>query len=99
MHCSNQSFFHAGVLVGFGESDYREIEGMLGRDIIVQKREANIADVVLTLTPFLFSELPGEDTNEVDPAECKYSRLYICCLLYTSPSPRDATLSRMPSSA
>ena len=24
---------------------------------------------------------------------------HICCLLYTSPSPRDATLSRMPSSA
>ena len=25
--------------------------------------------------------------------------LYMACLLYTSPSPRDATLSRMPSSA
>ena len=25
--------------------------------------------------------------------------LFRCCLLYTSPSPRDATLSRMPSSA
>ena len=25
--------------------------------------------------------------------------LYVTCLLYTSPSPRDATLSRMPSSA
>ena len=25
--------------------------------------------------------------------------LFITCLLYTSPSPRDATLSRMPSSA
>ena len=25
--------------------------------------------------------------------------LYYACLLYTSPSPRDATLSRMPSSA
>ena len=24
---------------------------------------------------------------------------YMTCLLYTSPSPRDATLSRMPSSA
>ena len=24
---------------------------------------------------------------------------YVICLLYTSPSPRDATLSRMPSSA
>ena len=26
-------------------------------------------------------------------------RMYMTCLLYTSPSPRDATLSRMPSSA
>ena len=28
-----------------------------------------------------------------------YSKLDTDCLLYTSPSPRDATLSRMPSSA
>ncbi len=27
------------------------------------------------------------------------TRLYTTCFLYTSPSPRDATLSRMPSSA
>ena len=27
------------------------------------------------------------------------SRMSVSCLLYTSPSPRDATLSRMPSSA
>ena len=27
------------------------------------------------------------------------TQLYLDCLLYTSPSPRDATLSRMPSSA
>ena len=29
----------------------------------------------------------------------KTFKLYNICLLYTSPSPRDATLSRMPSSA
>ena len=29
----------------------------------------------------------------------KTSALYVCCLLYTSPSPRDGLLSRMPSSA
>ena len=29
----------------------------------------------------------------------KYFEHYKTCLLYTSPSPRDATLSRMPSSA
>ena len=28
-----------------------------------------------------------------------WAAMYISCLLYTSPSPRDATLSRMPSSA
>ena len=36
-------------------------------------------------------------------AKAIFGRLYLAedldCLLYTSPSPRDATLSRMPSSA
>ena len=32
-------------------------------------------------------------------AERLYPMLHQLCLLYTSPSPRDATLSRMPSSA
>ena len=33
------------------------------------------------------------------PAAAAADVVVICCLLYTSPSPRDATLSRMPSSA
>ena len=33
------------------------------------------------------------------PRFCYHERLSVACLLYTSPSPRDATLSRMPSSA
>ena len=36
------------------------------------------------------------DENENDES---FLHLDIACLLYTSPSPRDATLSRMPSSA
>ena len=28
-----------------------------------------------------------------------FDQVYYCCLLYTSPSPRDGLLSRMPSSA
>ena len=39
------------------------------------------------------SPLAGKDVDYRD-VECP-----VCCLLYTSPSPRDATLSRMPSSA
>ena len=34
-----------------------------------------------------------------DTVEIKFRRGSFFCLLYTSPSPRDATLSRMPSSA
>ena len=33
------------------------------------------------------------------PADVVHLPFYEACLLYTSPSPRDATLSRMPSSA
>ena len=33
------------------------------------------------------------------PKESAEAYSEVCCLLYTSPSPRDATLSRMPSSA
>ena len=49
--------------------------------------------LVLCLSIYLFiylfiTSLPGHRSFQ-----------YINCLLYTSPSPRDATLSRMPSSA
>ena len=40
-------------------------------------------------------EAPVEESTEEAPAEEQPKD----CLLYTSPSPRDATLSRMPSSA
>ena len=55
---------------------------------------------------------PGEDvtlttslaTVNINDNDGQYNHLnlyimYYRCLLYTSPSPRDATLSRMPSSA
>ena len=43
--------------------------------------------------PFnIFDDEPGENTEEL-------IALYKDCLLYTSPSPRDRSLSRMPSSA
>ena len=38
-------------------------------------------------------------TKRIADGTVERSKLYIACLLYTSPSPRDATLSRMPSSA
>ena len=43
-----------------------------------------------------------EKINQISLREselCGETELFQNCLLYTSPSPRDATLSRMPSSA
>ena len=37
--------------------------------------------------------------NSTDVSLADVTNNYLTCLLYTSPSPRDATLSRMPSSA
>ena len=39
------------------------------------------------------------DRLEPEPGEMGLIECLICCLLYTSPSPRDGLLSRMPSSA
>ena len=51
---------------------------------------------VISLMGSQLQELEVAQTYSV--AASKYNRLQDC-LLYTSPSPRDATLSRMPSSA
>ena len=40
-----------------------------------------------------------DNFNEVEKLDYDEFKEFMSCLLYTSPSPRDATLSRMPSSA
>ena len=56
------------------------------KDILMQKSAANIDAV----RPQVAASMFGATGAEVEAD---------ACLLYTSPSPRDATLSRMPSSA
>ena len=58
------------------------------------------------ISPWLTSTLQERNNGQALPAEIvdaiaevRMTALANICLLYTSPSPRDATLSRMPSSA
>ena len=54
------------------------------------------------LSPAIGAELIGADLREVDETlfeEVRQALLIYNCLLYTSPSPRDLSTSRMPSSA
>ena len=53
---------------------------------------SNISDIV--------SKLDEDKANDlIDDANNKMTAYINTCLLYTSPSPRDQVLSRMPSSA
>ena len=52
----------------------------------------NVGKKVLAIGDNLNTDIKGANL-------LNYHSLLVCCLLYTSPSPRDATLSRMPSSA
>ena len=58
------------------------------------------ADGVTPGTAITFQYDPEDDNKELMKFWDKYPMVYIYgCLLYTSPSPRDRTRSRMPSSA
>ena len=52
----------------------------------------------ITLKPYLVSDEAFKDID-VPSLLTELSAMAISCLLYTSPSPRDRTRSRMPSSA
>ena len=62
-------------------------------------KENNKKEIVLTtLSGKLKSNIVGDKmvSTEIGVAKTKWDEI---CLLYTSPSPRDRTRSRMPSSA
>ena len=54
---------------------------------------------VLMFCFFRYQSLPGLYLAEVSGPSIINNENYMTCLLYTSPSPRDRTRSRMPSSA
>ena len=76
-------------MVGADDHDILEAkkDGVLLRDI----DETLEVDAFLVLRPKLSATLVSQALDR--------ARTHKGCLLYTSPSPRDATLSRMPSSA
>ena len=80
------------TLHDFGTRSTSEIE----KDLLKFSKERKM-ELIL---PCLYSELEGEALPKIvsEISKTKYLN-HIICLLYTSPSPRDGLLSRMPSSA
>ena len=66
------------------------------------RHESDIAEIITVLAPDLrtaFLELVGDALDPEVFAELDDAVRDDVCLLYTSPSPRDLSTSRMPSSA
>ena len=60
----------------------------------IELREKGIEDEIL-----IFSRMQPEFLEKADSMSLTLNVCAMTCLLYTSPSPRDRTRSRMPSSA
>ena len=61
-----------------------------------QQADAKLKLLELQQSGELASMTAQTDINKI---EAQSTSLFVSCLLYTSPSPRDGLLSRMPSSA
>ena len=93
------------LIICGGISAYKSLEVIRG----LKKRDVSIKTILTKsgknfVTPLSISSLSQEKVYEdifsaENEAEMDHISLSRCCLLYTSPSPRDRFLSRMPSSA
>ena len=73
------------------------------RRLIYQASYTGMKETDLLLGHFAKMHLPHLNESDLTDfenlLEAGDPAIYACCLLYTSPSPRDRTRSRMPSSA
>ena len=69
-----------------------QMVGTIDSEILVKRNDSFTLDEIKSLNPSNIIISPG-------PGKPKDAGLCKDCLLYTSPSPRDAHESRMPSSA
>ena len=81
------------------EHEWVKLDGDIATIGITKHATEMLGDIVFVELPEKGSSLEKDSTAGVVESTKAASDVYIPCLLYTSPSPRDATLSRMPSSA
>ena len=79
-----------GPIEGLVDRDGRTLYGQADDFVNVEPEDENIVSTTPAADGYILKDFPDEILNT------SYTRN---CLLYTSPSPRDGLLSRMPSSA
>ena len=77
-------------------NDFMVVDNREGKINFVESQLKSLAD---RRTGIGFDQVLVVESPSSSDVEFNYRIFNADCLLYTSPSPRDATLSRMPSSA
>ena len=81
---------------------YQEVcSGMTGHnEVVLVAYETDVLSLIDVLRVFWENHDPTQGMRQGNDVGTQYrSGIYVACLLYTSPSPRDQRGSRMPSSA
>ena len=81
------------------EHEWIKLEGDTATIGITKHATEMLGDIVFTELPEKGSNVEKDGTAGVVESTKAASDVYTPCLLYTSPSPRDLSTSRMPSSA
>ena len=96
-------FVTGGVVSGLGKGITSASLGNLlksrGLSVINQKLDPYINVDPDTMNPFQHGEVFVTEDGATTDLDLGHYERFTGCLLYTSPSPRDPSISRMPSSA
>ena len=95
---TGQPIYNAIVWQDKRTADYCKSLSSKGFDSYVKKKTGLPMDPYFSGTKVRWI-LEHAGLTKEKQADLLFGTIDTCCLLYTSPSPRDATLSRMPSSA
>ena len=88
----------AGFFMAFGIGA-NDVANAMGTSVGSKAITFKQAILIAAVFEFLGAYLAGGEVTSTIRKGIVDPDLYVCCLLYTSPSPRDSSPSRMPSSA
>ena len=96
---SNFRFIFMALPLAFALNINAQSVGVLEEVVVTaQKKEENLQETPIAITAITESTIDDLDLANVVDLAGMAPNVHIC-LLYTSPSPRDLSTSRMPSSA
>ena len=94
-------FDRRGRDLGLTRSQWWVLTMLYAKEGVTQSELADLMELEKPTLGRLLDRLEEKEWVErrADEFDRRVNRLYLTCLLYTSPSPRDLSTSRMPSSA